>query len=73
MMLRHMKLQVFADRMERAVLDTIASGEPKCRTRDIQGGTATTKEFLDAIVDRLETESAVKRAAKKGKGISRSV
>jgi isocitrate dehydrogenase (NAD+) len=71
MMLRHMKLQVFADRMQRAVLDTIESG--KCRTQDIQGGTATTAEFLDAICGVLENDSSARRAAKKSKGVSKSV
>ncbi|KAK9450651.1 uncharacterized protein V1518DRAFT_147296 [Limtongia smithiae] len=51
MMLRHMKLNDFADKIEKAVLDTIASG-PENRTRDLKG-TAGTKHFTEEIIKRL--------------------
>jgi len=50
MMLRHLRLYRYADRIEKAVLDTIAEG--KARTRDLHG-TASTTEFTNAICDRL--------------------
>lgn len=51
MMLRHMKLFGDADRIESAVLETIASG-PENRTGDLHG-TATTKRFTDEVIARL--------------------
>ncbi|KIJ56791.1 hypothetical protein M422DRAFT_218464 [Sphaerobolus stellatus SS14] len=50
MMLRHMNLQDFAQRIESATLSTIAEG--KTITGDL-GGKATTQQFTDAIVKRL--------------------
>lgn len=50
MMLRHMKLHSHADRIQTAVLQTIADGT--ARTRDL-GGNATTTLFTHAVCDRL--------------------
>lgn len=50
MMLRHMELFDFADRIESAVLKTIAEGNH--RTKDL-GGNATTRAFTDAICSQL--------------------
>jgi len=50
MMLRHMNLTSHADRIQKAVLGTIADG--KVRTGDL-GGKASTIEFTKAICDRL--------------------
>lgn len=51
MMLRHMNLLSDADRIEKAVLKTIASG-PENRTGDLKG-TATTKHFTEEIIKNL--------------------
>ncbi|KAK9365311.1 hypothetical protein V1509DRAFT_633580 [Lipomyces kononenkoae] len=51
MMLRHMKLNDYADKIENAVLKTIASG-PENITRDLKG-TAGTKHFTEEIIKRL--------------------
>ncbi|KAK9358971.1 hypothetical protein V1504DRAFT_459361 [Lipomyces starkeyi] len=51
MMLRHMKLNDYADKIENAVLTTIASG-PENITRDLKG-TAGTKHFTEQIIRRL--------------------
>ncbi|KAI6164910.1 hypothetical protein EDD17DRAFT_1558681 [Pisolithus thermaeus] len=50
MMLRHMSLNEYAAKVEKATLDTIAEG--KSITGDL-GGKATTKEYTTAIIDRL--------------------
>lgn len=50
MMLRHMSLNEYAAKIEKATLDTIAEG--KSITGDL-GGKATTKEYTTAIIDRL--------------------
>ena len=50
LMLRHLDLATLADRLERALLATLAAG---IRTGDL-GGTAGTREFAAAIADRLE-------------------
>ncbi|KAI0092844.1 hypothetical protein BDY19DRAFT_926675 [Irpex rosettiformis] len=50
MMLRHMNLNSYADKIEKAALGTIAEG--KSITGDL-GGKASTKEFTDAIVKKL--------------------
>lgn len=50
MMLRYLKLNNYADRIEKAVLDTIAND--KIRTRDLRGQ-ASTAEFTHAICDKL--------------------
>ncbi|XP_006359219.1 3-isopropylmalate dehydrogenase, chloroplastic [Solanum tuberosum] len=49
-MLRHLELHDKADRIQDAILKTIAEG--KYRTGDL-GGTATTTEFTNAICDHL--------------------
>ena len=48
---------------------TLANGT---KTRDV-GGSASTTQFLDAIVGTLEAEAHKNQAAKKGKGVSKSV
>lgn len=50
MMLRHMNLVDYANKIQKAALGTI--GEGKTVTGDL-GGTASTKEFTDAIIARL--------------------
>ncbi|KIJ06723.1 isocitrate dehydrogenase, partial [Paxillus involutus ATCC 200175] len=50
MMLRHMNLNEYAAKIEKATLDTIAEG--KTITGDL-GGKATTKEYTAAIINRL--------------------
>ncbi|KAL4075814.1 hypothetical protein J3A83DRAFT_4370048 [Scleroderma citrinum] len=50
MMLRHMNLNEYATKIERATLDTIAEG--KSITGDL-GGKASTKEYAAAIIDKL--------------------
>lgn len=50
MMLRHMKLDTYADRIERAALQTIAEG--KHITGDL-GGKASTQEYTEAILKKL--------------------
>lgn len=50
MMLRHMKLEAFAERIEKAVLTTIAEGN--VRTRDL-GGSASTTAFTHAVCNNL--------------------
>ncbi|XP_045813129.1 isocitrate dehydrogenase [NAD] catalytic subunit 5, mitochondrial-like isoform X1 [Trifolium pratense] len=49
-MLRHLDLHDKADRIQNAILDTIAEG--KYRTADL-GGTSKTTEFTKAIIDHL--------------------
>ena len=51
MMLRHMSLNSDADRIENAVLKTIASG-PENRTGDLKG-TATTTRFTEEVIKNL--------------------
>ncbi|TDL29593.1 hypothetical protein BD410DRAFT_758554 [Rickenella mellea] len=51
MMLRHMGLYDFAERIEKAALDTIAEG--KAITGDL-GGKASTKEYTTAIMSKLQ-------------------
>jgi isocitrate dehydrogenase (NAD+) len=50
LMLRHIDEGPMADRIMKALSDTLAEG--KVRTRDL-GGTATTVEYTDAICRRL--------------------
>lgn len=50
MMLRHLNMVKDADRIQAAVLNTIASGE--ARTRDLRGK-ATCSQFTDAIIKNL--------------------
>lgn len=49
-MLRHLELHDKADRIQGAVLNTIAEG--KYRTGDL-GGTSSTTDFTNAICDHL--------------------
>lgn len=51
MMLRHLQFPAFADRLETAVEKVILEG--KCRTKDL-GGTSTTQEVVDAVIDALD-------------------
>ncbi|CUM53195.1 unnamed protein product [Debaryomyces tyrocola] len=51
MMLRHMSLHSDADKIEKAVLDTIASGKEN-RTGDLYG-TSTTQNFTEQVITRL--------------------
>ncbi|KAF9057618.1 hypothetical protein BJ165DRAFT_1421906 [Panaeolus papilionaceus] len=51
MMLRHMKLNSYADKIENAALSTIAEG--KTITGDL-GGKASTKEYTEAIIKRIQ-------------------
>ena len=69
MMLRYLKLPVFADRVETAIFDTLKEG---IRTKDVKG-TASTSEVVDSICSKLEAAAKAKAAAKKGKGVSKSV
>jgi len=50
MMLRHMELFEYADKIEKAVLKTISEG--KFRTRDL-GGTTSTRAFTEAICNNF--------------------
>ncbi|KAK8080486.1 hypothetical protein PG997_008304 [Apiospora hydei] len=50
MMLRHMGLNEYADRIERAAFDTLAEG--KALTGDL-GGKASTTDYAQAIISRL--------------------
>ena len=50
-MLRHIDERAAADRVENAMLKVFAEGE--VRTRDI-GGTASTDEFADAIIEKMD-------------------
>lgn len=52
MMLRHLNLPGFSDRLERAVLDTISNEPNEIKTPDI-GGTGTTRSFVNSIIDKL--------------------
>ncbi|EMG49586.1 IDH1 Isocitrate dehydrogenase [NAD] subunit 1 [Candida maltosa Xu316] len=51
MMLRHLGLNDYADKISKATYDVIAEG--KVRTNDI-GGTASTTEFTEAIINKLD-------------------
>jgi isocitrate dehydrogenase (NAD+) len=52
LMLRHLDEEAAADRVTQALRAVLADG--RVRTRDL-GGTASTLEYADAIVDRLKT------------------
>jgi isocitrate dehydrogenase (NAD+) len=51
MMLRHMSLNDYANRIEKAIFDTLAEG--KSITGDL-GGRASTGEYTQAIIGRLK-------------------
>ena len=53
MMLRHLQLHNFSDRLEEAVLSVYARGDPGTLTPDV-GGTGTTTRFADAVVRAIE-------------------
>ena len=53
MMLRHLQLHNFSDRLEEAVLQVYARGEPGTRAPAV-GGTGTTTRFTDAVVRAIE-------------------
>jgi isocitrate dehydrogenase (NAD+) len=53
LMLRHLKLDGHADRLENSLFKTIAAG---IGTPDI-GGSASTAEFTRAVVERLGPET----------------
>ncbi|EIE23533.1 isocitrate dehydrogenase, NAD-dependent [Coccomyxa subellipsoidea C-169] len=52
MMLRHLNLPGFSDRLERAVLNTISNEADSIKTPDI-GGTGTTRSFVNSIIEKL--------------------
>ena len=52
MMLRHLGLHSFSDRLEAAVLDLYAAGDKAVLTPDV-GGSGTTQSMASAIVSRL--------------------
>ncbi|CAL5224794.1 g7538 [Coccomyxa viridis] len=52
MMLRHLNLPGFSDRLESAILDTLATVPASVKTPDI-GGTGGTKSLVRAITERL--------------------
>merc|ERR1712063_13994 len=53
MMLRHLDMNEYANRIESAVYNTIAdTSNDRKRTRDL-GGESTTREFTKAVIDRL--------------------
>jgi isocitrate/isopropylmalate dehydrogenase len=54
LMLRHLKLEEAAAQVEQAVEAAVAAG---VKTRDL-GGSATTTEFADEVVERLKTSTA---------------
>jgi isocitrate/isopropylmalate dehydrogenase len=51
LMLRHLELPELADRVEKALLSTLAAG---IKTRDV-GGTAGTREFASAVAERVRS------------------
>jgi isocitrate dehydrogenase (NAD+) len=69
MMLKHLKFNTFANRLEAAIFSTLKDG---VKTRDI-GGSASTTQVLDSICGKLEGEKKAQQAAKKGKGVSKAV
>lgn len=51
MMLRHLQFPAFADRLEKSIMAVVLDG--KFRTKDI-GGTSSTQEVVDAVLDKLD-------------------
>ncbi len=45
MMLRHLKFNTFADRLERSIFSTLGEGT---KTKDL-GGSASTTQFMDSV------------------------
>ena len=56
MMLRHLSLADYTDRLEAAVLGAVADLPPSAKTPDI-GGTGTTATFMKEVLERLEREA----------------
>lgn len=54
MMLRHIRLANFADRLEAAVLKVYASGKPGVLTPDVEGGQGTLHSFTEEVIKNLE-------------------
>eukprot|EP00882_Tetradesmus_deserticola_P022229 GHRQ01024123.1.p3 GENE.GHRQ01024123.1~~GHRQ01024123.1.p3 ORF type:complete len:112 (+),score=60.31 GHRQ01024123.1:388-723(+) len=52
MMLRHLQLHSFSDRLEAAVMETFMSRDKSVLTPDV-GGTGNTQTFTDAICEKL--------------------
>lgn len=52
MMLRHLKLPNYADRLEGAVLKVYGSGDSGVKTRDA-GGSGSLRSFTDAVIANL--------------------
>ena len=69
MMLAHLKLPVFAHRLEEAIFETLKGG---VKTRDV-GGSASTTAFVQSICDRLTSQTKERNSLKKGKGVSKAV
>lgn len=71
MMLKYLRLPNFAQRLEAAVLSTIAEG---VKTKDI-GGTASLSHFTETVCNKLASTShkAALAADKKSLGVSRSL
>jgi isocitrate/isopropylmalate dehydrogenase len=57
LMLRHLKLQDAAAKLESVVEAVVASG---VKTRDL-GGSASTTEFADEVIHRLKAPTAAHR------------
>src|SRR4051812_3984768 len=53
MMLNHIHEEAIAEKIKGAYNSVLAEGDPKSLTRDL-GGTASTIEFADALIARLE-------------------
>jgi isocitrate dehydrogenase (NAD+) len=53
LMLRHMQLAPYGAALEKAISETYAAADMKVLTPDV-GGTGTSSDFVQAVVDRLE-------------------
>ncbi len=53
MMLRHLGLDHFSDRLENAVTDVYKAGDASKWTPDV-GGSGTTSKFTDAVIANVE-------------------
>jgi isocitrate dehydrogenase (NAD+) len=69
MMLRYLRLPNHADRIEKAIFGAIDGGVKTC---DV-GGNSTTAQVVDAVISRLDADSAHSKASKKSKGVSKAV
>ena len=52
LMLRHLKWQDYADRLEAAIMQVYAQGDKSVLTPDVDG-TGTTATFVDAVISKL--------------------